>query len=155
MGPLSSWDIFMMGYQKKISQFGELQELTEMATVNAWDLSIDFEEKLIKKGLVILVTDPLLTIRFASSNMAEMNGYLPHQIEGKTPALFQGPDTSAATKNEIRHAINHLEPFHVSMINYRKNGSTYACDIEAFPVFNTRRKHVHFIAFEKLIEHDA
>ncbi len=155
MGPLLSWDIFMAGYHKKFDQIDDLKSLNQMSLLYDWTIDYDMEEMLLKKGLVVLVTDPSLSISFASSNIAYMNGYRPEEVVGRKASMFQGPATSDATRATIRTAIKKIEPFHVSMINYRKNGSSYVCDIHAVPLFNSQHQHAHFMAFEKLVDHDA
>jgi PAS domain S-box-containing protein len=151
--PLRCWDIFMDGYQKRITLAADKMELHRMAGKYLWQQSWNLEKILFKEGKVIIVTDPGLHIVFASSNITAMNGYTASEILGKTPALFQGKDTDENVKRGIREAIQNCRGFHISLINYKKNGEPYYCNIESYPVFNKQKKVVHFIAFETAI-HD-
>ncbi|GAA6772960.1 PAS domain-containing protein [Flavobacterium sp. CGRL2] len=63
--------------------------------------------------------------------------------------MFQGPATSKKDLKEIREALKKKIPFEKTLENYRKNGQTYKCKIDAFPVFNLNGEVSHFIAFEK------
>jgi PAS domain S-box-containing protein len=113
-----------------------------------WQLKWDLHHQLVGESRVILVTDLNLKIVFASSNMVEMTGYLPKEVVGQTPKMFQGEETSEATRAEVRKAVDAIQPFHVSLINYKRNGVPYNCEVEAYPVFNSEGKAVSFIAFE-------
>ena len=147
--PLLSWDIFMDSYHKTLALADDFRHLNQLSKKYAWKKEWDIEEKLFRQQQVILVTDLTLHIVYASSNIIVMNGYAPNEVIGHTPAMFQGEETDAFTKAVIREAVNRLQPFQTNIINYRKDGSVYDCSIEAFPVFNSNKKPVHFIAFEK------
>ncbi|MFV7235185.1 PAS domain-containing protein [Flavobacterium sp. ZB4R12] len=49
----------------------------------------------------------------------------------------------------MRKAIELKLPFEKTVLNYKKNGETYLCEIKAFPIFNAKGELSHFIAFEK------
>jgi hypothetical protein len=55
-------------------------------------------------------------------------------------------------RNEVRSVVQNRRSFHVSLINYKKNGEPYRCNIEGFPAFNKEKQLVKFIAFESLDE---
>ncbi|MEJ7912840.1 MAG: PAS domain-containing protein [Chitinophagaceae bacterium] len=149
-GPLMSWDIYMYMYQRKMQQMESLHGIKEMAKKHQWKVEWDLEKELVHKQKVILVTDLSLSIRYASSNLLEMNGYNPGEVVGKNPRMFQGPDTAVETKNQIKEALLNQVPFHGSIVNYRKDGSPYDCIIEEYPIWNKSGHLVHFIAFEQV-----
>jgi hypothetical protein len=41
-------------------------------------------------------------------------------------------------------------PFKAVILNYNKDGSTYLCEIEAKPKFNSKGELVNYIAFERI-----
>jgi PAS domain S-box-containing protein len=146
--PVSSWDFHndFLGLIKNL--FVDLNKLDALASQNKWirnnwDLKTRLQEE------VIIVTDTKLNIVFASHNMIKMNGYLEAEVLGKSPKMFQGAATDLTILNEIRSAILIPEPFEKTIVNYKKNGDVYGCKIKGFPVFNTKGKLSHFIAFEK------
>jgi PAS domain S-box-containing protein len=146
--PLLSWDIFMQGYHRRMHMGEDLQKLKALSTDLGWQVAWDLQQQLVGAGKVIVVTDLNLKIVFASSNMVEMTGYLPKEVIGQTPKMFQGAETSEQTRAEVRKAVEVLQPFHVSLINYKRNGVAYNCEVEAYPVYNREGKAVNFIAFE-------
>ena len=147
--PLLSWDIFMDGYWRKIGLINDKQELNGIAGKNNWQQKFDLDTMLLRNGKVIIVTDPFLQIVFASSNMSAMNGYTAPEVLNKSPKIFQGKESDVNTITEIRRAVNEKKQFHASLINYKKNGNLYHCDIEGYPVFNKAGELVNFIAFEE------
>lgn len=150
--PLLCWDIFLEGYRRRIALAKDLRELNEFSRKNLWDGRWNFEDALIRKEKVVLVTDPDQQIRFASSNLLFMNGYLPEEVIGFTPRIFQGDDTAESSKSVVRSAVHERRPFSTRIVNYRKNGMAYHCHIDGYPVFNRRGDLVHFIAFEQIEE---
>ena len=79
-----------------------------------------------------------------------MTGYNSEEIMGKSTKIFQGILTSEITKTNIRQAINHKLPFKEIILNYKKDGSTYLCEIEAIPKFDKRGEFLNYIAFERI-----
>ena len=100
---------------------------------------------------IIVVTDVNLKIVFASKNIIKMNGYLPSEVIGKHPKIFQGEATNLETSKQIGLAIKNQKPFKQVITNYCKDGSLYKCEIQGFPVFDKSGVLINFIAFEKMV----
>jgi len=137
--PLISWDIFCAS-NLEASNFNALQK--------KWVNKEDYQQQIANKSVVI--TDKNLTILFVSKEISALTGYHKHEIIGNSPKMFQGVLTSENTKNNIREAIRKKHPFKEVLLNYRKDGSTYLCEIEAYPKFDKKNNLVHFIAFERI-----
>lgn len=128
-----------------------MQQLKNLSRKQSWRTSTwNLEEELLRKERVVVVTDTAQIIQFASSNLKEMNGYEPKEVEGKSPKIFQGPLTGEKERLLIRDAIKQQKPFKTVVINYRKDGSLYHCHVEEYPIWNQAGKLVNFIAFEKI-----
>jgi len=147
--PLTSWDLYGPYFNTVCGHFDDIFLLQQMAKDNKWGQHSEFEAELFDKNSVIVVTDVKLTIVHATKNIAVMNGYQPKEVLGRKPRLFQGPDTCTETTQRIRTAITNKLPFEETVLNYRKNGSTYYCWIKGEPIFDTAGKLVNFVAFEK------
>ncbi|WP_336517221.1 PAS domain-containing protein [Pollutibacter soli] len=146
--PLMCWDLFIEGYDAKMGMAADRADLIRMASSNHWKHNFDFESELFRCGNTIIVTDPSILIVLATRNMFKMNGYLPQEVIGKKPSMFQGEGTSKETTRAIRNAINQRQHFEATLVNYRKNGEAYPCFIRGYPVFNKSGELVNFIAFE-------
>jgi PAS domain S-box-containing protein len=141
----------MEGYNRLMRKGDDLQQLKILSKKQDWQASTwNLEEQLIRQKKVILVTDTAQVIQFASSNLAEMNGYNPEEVKGKLPKIFQGPLTGNKERQLIRDAVQRQIPFTTVITNYRKDGSLYHCHVEEHPVWNHAGKLVNFIAFEKI-----
>ncbi len=146
--PIISWDFHHVSMNDLKNNYSDWQKVHHIANKFHWDDS-EFNVLDRLKEEVVVITDPKLKIVFASSRILDMTGYTEVEILGKSPKMFQGTETSPYVKEEIRLAIKSHEAFEKTILNYKKNGETYFCKINAFPVFNLKGKLTHFIAFEK------
>ncbi|MCV2485516.1 PAS domain-containing protein [Flavobacterium sp. SH_e] len=146
--PILAWD-FHYEYMNELKGLSaDIKKVNQISTEFTWDeKKLNIQERI--KNEVVLVTDLDLRIVFASSGIKKMTGYKEEEILGKTPKMFQGPATSQKDLKEIRDAVKKKIPFAKTLENYRKNGQTYKCKIEASPVYNLKGELSHFIAFEK------
>ena len=147
--PILSWDISGSYFDKTCKDFEDLRVLKSLALRNRWSCKNTFKEEFLDKQQVIVVTDPELKIVYATNNIFNMNGYTPDEVKDKTPKIFQGKKTSRKTNAAISKAIRNREAFEATVVNYRKDGSTYNCWIKGEPIFNKKGKIVNFIAYER------
>lgn len=139
--PLTSWE-FRKEYFSDAFMFKKLQ--------SNWNNKQDFLKQSHKENRELIVTDVNFKIVFVSKTISKISGYQPEEILGKSPVLFQGKDTSKQTRQKIKTALNNLEPFKEVILNYRKNGDCYWCEIEAYPMFDQNGKFQNYIALEKI-----
>lgn len=146
--PIMAWDFHYLYLNELKSTVSDLKRLNEISSQFSWNKeNLEIEERI--KNEVVLITDLTLKIVFASRGIKKMTGYKEEEILGKTPKMFQGPATSKVILEEIKEAIQLKVPFTKTLENYKKDGKTYKCHIDAVPVFNLKGKISHFIAFEK------
>lgn len=139
--PLISWDIFA-SYSLEVNNYNAIQ--------NRWEIKENFNKTVYQEKRDIIITNVNQEIVFATQGIYKMNGYRAIELIGKSPKIFQGKLTSIESKNNIRAAINNQLPFKEIVLNYKKDGSTYLCDIEAFPKFNKKGELINYIAYEKI-----
>lgn len=146
--PILALDLHYEYLNELKASFADLKKVNKISHQFTWnEENLKIEERL--KDEVILVTDLNLKIIFASSGIKRMTGYQEDEVLGKTPKMFQGPATCKCALKEIREAIKSKKPFVTTIENYKKNGKTYKCHVDATPVYNLKGKLSHFIAFEK------
>ena len=67
--------------------------------------------------------------------------------------LFKNQDFEALiitdTRNQIRNQLKELKPFTAIITNYRKDKSSYECEVRIIPMYN--ENVTHFLAIEKLV----
>ena len=129
--------------------FEEIKVLKNLAVSEKWEDTLFFEKEILENEHIVVVTDMELNIVHASEGIFEMNGYHPEEIMGKKPKMFQGEKTCKQTAKRIKNAVLERKPFEATVLNYRKDGSTYNCWIKGIPVRNNKGKVVNFIAFER------
>lgn len=147
--PLGCWDLFSSKFNTICKGLEEINTLKSLALAEKWDEPSFFEAEILGKNHIVVVTDTDLNIVHASNSIFDMNGYRPSEIIGKKPKMFQGEKTCKKTANEIRQAIKKQEPFEATVLNYRKDGSTYNCWIKGIPIKNAKGHVVNFVAFER------
>lgn len=147
--PLLSWDVFAFYFDTLCKSHNDISALSTIAITNKWNYESQFNEALIKKEHVILVTDTQLRIVHATHNMFKMNGYTSEEVIGNKPKMFQGEATCQEKLSQVSKAVKNEMPFEVVLTNYRKDGSLYKCWIKAEPIFNSKGKIVNFIAYER------
>jgi PAS domain S-box-containing protein len=139
--PLISWDVFI-GHKSEIDNYNAIQK--------EWIAKENFREKVYRQKREIIITNANQEIVFATQGIHQMNGYHPYEIIGKSPKIFQGNLTSDEARSNIKKALQNNLPFKEVIINYTKNGTTYLCEIEAYPKFNKKGELLNYIAFERI-----
>jgi len=147
--PIMAWDLFSVKFTNTCALLKDALVLEKIAASNKWQEDMAMKEALLGHNHIIVVTDLRLNIVHATANIEQMNGYHPDEVIGKQPKLFQGPETCQETTLRIRTAIEQKQCFETTILNYRKDGSTYYCWIKGMPVRNKKGKVVNFIAYEK------
>lgn len=148
--PVLSWDFYAENLESIYKSEEDMIALMSLGSLNSWNIDTEaLDERLKVKKNVVIVTDTNLNIVFATKNIWEMNQYHPNEILGKKPKMFQGSKTSKSTLKIVSEAVKSNKPFEVTIVNYRKDGSTYNCWIQGQPIFDQKGKVVNFIAYEK------
>lgn len=144
--PLMSWDIHMMNFVNITQLQKDVLDLEKL--INKLNIEIDPVKELCENSAVIVITDSNLQIEYSSSNMIKMSGYMPSEIIGNSPKMFQGVNTDKTLAKKIRVHVDKAEAFEATLVNYKKDNSEYNCHIKGFPVFDKNGTLVKYIAVE-------
>lgn len=103
-------------------------------------------------GITIAAADgdgdnPLL---YANEQFAAITGY-DSNVLGKDCRFLQGEETSEATVDQIREAIEAEEPVSVDILNYRRNGQKFWNDLDIAPIHDDEGRVTHFVGFQTAI----
>jgi len=139
--PIMCWDIFA-SYNQEINKYNAFQ--------SKWETHENFNNIVYQQKREIIITNANQEIVFATQGIYSMNGYHAFELIGKSPKIFQGELTCSESKNNIKTAIQNQLPFKDIILNYKKDGSTYLCNIEAYPKFNKKGALINYIAFERI-----
>jgi PAS domain S-box-containing protein len=139
--PLTTWEF----RQKHFSDVIMYKKL-----VASWNSKQDYLKLAHQENRELIVTDKNFKIVFVSNTISQISGYRKEEIIGKSPTMFQGEDTCIVTRQKIKTALTHLKPFKEVILNYKKNGEPYWCEIEAFPMFDKKGTFINYIALERI-----
>ncbi|WP_231367643.1 PAS domain-containing protein [Gillisia sp. JM1] len=97
----------------------------------------------------LIITNIDQKILWVNDGFTQMTGYSKKLALNKTPNFLQGINTSITIKNKIRNKLNNLKPFTEIITNYRKDNSSYECEVKIIPMYV--ENVTHFLAIEKQI----
>ncbi|WP_438961463.1 PAS domain-containing protein [Nonlabens sp.] len=144
--PMLSWDLMKTLLWNLEPEM--YHHLNTLAMEHDWHFNYFLDSYSHHKGYTIVVTDKELKVQCCSENVLNMTGYENYELIGHTPGILQGHHTDLNSKRLIKKAIQEELPFNARLVNYRKDGTPYGCEIVAFPIFNGASQLSHFIAFE-------
>jgi PAS domain S-box-containing protein len=125
-----------------------------LAKTQEWALTAAMRRDLLSDKWAVIITDTNQIIQYTNSNFEEMTGYADHEATGRRPSFLQGEGTSQYVRQRMRQAIERQKPVRERIMNYRKDRTTYWCQVEIRPIVNRKKQVVNFIAFEQEIPFD-
>lgn len=96
----------------------------------------------------LVITTSHKKIIWVNNGFKKMTGYENEFAIGKSPVFLQGEKTTEISKERIRKKLLKNKPFKEVIINYRKDKSTYKCELKIFPLYS-KNETTHFLALEK------
>ncbi|CAN6455148.1 unnamed protein product [Victoria cruziana] len=100
----------------------------------------------IKQSFVL--TDPYLPdmpIVYASDRFLCLTGYSRHEVLGRKCRFLHGPDTDPDTVAQMQENIRSWKTFHVQVLNYRKDGSSFWNCLHVSPARNASGKIAFYV----------
>jgi PAS domain S-box-containing protein len=148
--PMMAWDLINNELQNKYCELDD-QNFLRSFFLNKTCLFPEDVTNAVKNYDAIIITDLKQVIQWVSSGFLSMTGYTRFFALNKKPNFLQGPESNEEINRKIRTDLENLKPTHAQVLNYRRSGEEYICDIHIEPVFNRKRELINFIAFEKEI----
>ncbi len=96
-----------------------------------------------------VVPEPYPRVLYVNAAFERVTGYRREEIIGRSPRLLQGPDTDAAEKARIRAALEAWKPVRSTLLNFRKDGTSFWIDLHIVPVADASGWFTHWIAIER------
>lgn len=152
-GPLLCWDIYGMHLSEQAKNFNKQTEITFLKDCKAkfgWTLNV--EELLANNTFeALILTDVNQDIKWVNKGFSKMTGYPAKYAVGKKPSFLQGEKSSPKTRKSIRTQLQSGSQFREEIINYKKGGKPYKCEITIYPLKDESNKTTHLLALENAL----
>ena len=78
-----------------------------------------------------------------------MTGYTEQQVLGRSCRFLQGPDTNPNSVHELRTRLRAGEECHVTLLNYRRDGTPFWNELTLAPVLDAAGQLTHFVGIQR------
>lgn len=96
-----------------------------------------------------LITDADRTTIYSNAAFTSITGYRSDEIRGTNCRFLQGPETSAADVQLIRDALDAGTVFQGTILNYRKDGTTFWNHLTITPLRDAEGTVTHFVSVQR------
>lgn len=125
----------------------DIVDLNKLLTDFRFDFKIDLRSYLKVSRRAIVVTDFNRLVVWTSFSFESMTGYKRHEVLNKNLNFLQRKKLNQIP-NTFSQQLNFGKQLKTTVFNYKKNGTKYLCEIEIYPLFNSKNEITNFIAFE-------
>jgi PAS domain S-box-containing protein len=100
-------------------------------------------------GVVIAdATEPGFPIAYASPGFERLTGYSASEIAGRSCRFLQGDETDPIAVREMSSAISLGRECRVTLVNYRKDGSPFWCEVQLTPVRDSAGRVIQYVGVQ-------
>jgi len=147
--PLLCWEFFYPAYQLRLKEAKiktDLRALRKLSLQYSWNINLN---RILNNYPydALVVTDNTHKIIWVNNGFFDMTGYSKSEAIDKKPTFLQGKETSLQTKEKIREHLIMNKQVKDVLVNYRKDGTPYRCELNIFPI--TGNGSSHFLALER------
>ena len=148
--PLLSFDLYLEHYHNLVKTFKKDVDLAQIHSLLKRNTEQQFQDLIKRENYdAIVITTLDQHIVWVNDGFVEMTGYHRNYALGKRPTFLQGGETSNKTKKQIKEQLETGRNYSGSIVNYKKNGESYRCQIKIVPLYNSKKELTHFMALEK------
>ncbi|MFP3342306.1 EAL domain-containing protein [Halomonas sp. SIMBA_159] len=134
-----------------VGVYGIAQDITvkrqQQARLRTLERSV---EASVNGVLIADASQPDLPIVYANQAFSVITGYSQNEVLGQNCRFLQGPDSDPVMVTRLRMGIQAQRETHVTLSNYRKDGTTFWNDLYVAPVRDDAGRVTHFVG----IQHD-
>lgn len=99
----------------------------------------------------IMITDATTSdypIVYVNPGFEMMTGYSFEEVKGKNCRFLQGSDRQQPQLDQIRHSLQHGESCHITLRNYRKDGSLFWNEVSLSPIKDESDKIIYYMGVQ-------
>ena len=103
----------------------------------------------------VIITEPdsdnltVPKIIYTNPAFTSMSGYESHEILGKTPEIFKGPNSDELEYSKLINAIKDKKECLIETISYKKSREEYWVRFSMIPIYNSENKVSHWISIQR------
>lgn len=98
----------------------------------------------------VIISDKYGRVEWVNDAFVEMSGYPLAEIIGKKPKDFlRKPDQFSEAFELLSEKLKKKQFVETTIVNYKKDGTSYYNKLEIIPVFDEHGEHTHFIAIQR------
>ncbi len=91
---------------------------------------------------------PDAPIVYVNPAFRRMSGYSEEEVLGRNCRFLQGSETDPAAVERIRQQLSRGEDVHVTLLNYRKDGTPFWNDLYIAPVRDAQERITHYVGMQ-------
>jgi diguanylate cyclase (GGDEF)-like protein/PAS domain S-box-containing protein len=99
----------------------------------------------------VVIADALqdgMPIIYANPAFERLTGYAAAEINGRDCKFVQGDGTDPSAKAEMSAAMREGRECRVTVLNYRKDGTSYWCEVHLSPVLDRRGRVLQYVGVQ-------
>ena len=150
ISPIASFNYHLENYNSLIKSFKKNNDVSHIGSMLKDCFTSELTTQMNQEDYDALVlTDTSQNIIWVNDGFKKMTGYTKKFAIGKKPNFLQGEKTSTIVKKQLRENLAFNHTYSGSIINYRRNGELYLCQITILPIYNLDEKLKYYMAIEK------
>ena len=107
----------------------------------------------IQDSLLITLAEPLAppgpVIVYANEAVLQQTGFSRAELLGRSPRLFQGPDTDRTTTRRFGQALRRWEHAQMEVLNYSSQGRPYWTELKVSPLADDSGRFSHWVSVQR------
>lgn len=107
----------------------------------------------VRDAVIVTTAEPVdppgPVIVYANHAALHQTGYRASQLLGRSPRIFQGPLTDRDAVFSFHQAMRHWQPTRQTLVNYRRNGSTFWVEIDIAPLADRDGWYTYWVSVQR------
>jgi len=107
----------------------------------------------IRDAVIVTTAEPIASpgpvIVYANPAALRQTGYSLPELIGRSPRLFQGAKTDPAALRTFHDALVHWQPVRQTVLNYRKNRSSFWVEIDLSPLADQDGWYTYVVSVQR------
>jgi len=143
---------------KSVRMIGAIQDITKQKEEEQRLKLLETVITHTKDSVIITEADlnngKIPNIVYVNPAFSKNSGYNSNEIIGKSPEIFQGPNSDNQEYEKLINAIKNQEECQVETLSYKKNKEEYWVNFSMLPVYNSDGELSHWVSIQRDVTED-